>query len=216
MVIPSLKHLEIRQSLVFITLQFPNYKIESFHICEHINDCIEQLLNNNYKDDLAVGGSRQNILNSPSYSPSKIYCFDRLENIRSYSIALYMQKRFYLKEKVNDIITELFKGGLLEKWDKQSQMRRKYEVAYTIPLRLPVTHIMVPIVFVLGVGSFMSISTFIVEIYVFWKIEHSKHKIWIYLEQFFDGQRHYLKNVPERLQELKKHSISETYYPYVE
>lgn len=77
-------------------------------------------LHRNY--NIAVGGSRQNILNSPLYSQSKIYCFNGLENIATYPIALYMRKSFHLKDKVNDIIQEVSEAGLFEKWKEDSRL----------------------------------------------------------------------------------------------
>lgn len=186
--------------------------MEFFHISEDINECIGQLL---YDDKLAVGGSRQNILNSPSYSPSNVFCFNKLENIASYPIALYMQKDFYLKKQVDNIIRKIFDAGLVEKWLQDSCIE-KYESRYYPPDQLSVAYIGAALVFFLGVGSLFSISTFIAEKLVSWKMKQpARHKIWIYLEQFFDGKRHYFKNLPERLQRQNKYYVSENMFPYL-
>lgn len=129
---------------------------------------------------------------------------------------MYMRKDFYWKDKVNTIVQQLVEAGLFVKWQRDSQLHGKYEIPYAAqPIRLPISHASAALVFLIGVGSLMSISTFIVEQFVFWKMKQpNKLKIWMYLEQFVDGHRHYLKNVPERLQKQNKHS--EIIFPYLE
>ncbi|KAG4079216.1 hypothetical protein HA402_004591 [Bradysia odoriphaga] len=191
--------------------KFSNSKIETFHICEDISECLVHLLHNN---KLAIGGSRQNILNSPTYLQSEVFCFENLENIASYPVALYMRKNFNRKTKVDATVQQLFEAGFFDKWKRDSQLPRKHEMPYTLPLRLPVTHISAVLIFIIGVGSLMSILTFAAEKLIFWKMKQpNKHAIWKYLEQFVDGQRHYLKNLPERLQQNRH---SESIFPYVE
>lgn len=193
------------------TLQISDHKMESFHICEDMSECLLQLLHSN---KIAIAGSRQNILNSPLYSSSQVFCFKDLENIASYPVSLYMRKDFRLKEKLNEIIEQLLEAGYFDKWKTDCHLRGKYEEPYTIPLQLPITHISAALIFLFGVGSLLSTSTFIFEKLIFWKMhQRVKHKIWIYLQQFVDGERHYFKNVPERLQQQNKYS--EPDFPYL-
>lgn len=88
---------------------------------------------------------------------------------------------------------------------------------HAIPLRLPITHITAALIFLVGPGLLMSIGAFIIEKFVFWKMKQgTENKILIYLEQFFDGQRHYFKNLPERLQDQNECYVSESVFPYLE
>ncbi|XP_037033032.1 uncharacterized protein LOC119072018 [Bradysia coprophila] len=89
-----------------------NRKIESFYICEDIDECLVPNLEN-----LAVAGSRQNMINSPSYSPLQMFCLERLENIASYPIALYMRKDFPLAAKVDTIARQLLEAGFFVRWE---------------------------------------------------------------------------------------------------
>lgn len=165
-----------------------------------MNDCIEELLQNN-KQNLAIGGSRRNILSSSLYSPSRIYCFDRLENIANYPIALYMQKNSNFKDKIDNVILTLSQFGLIEKWNTEItglSPNNKHSKGNNTPHQLKMENIMAVILFVVCTGTMISTSTFLVEKYIFWKMaQRRKAKIFIYLDQFVDGQRHYLKNLDE-------------------
>lgn len=176
-----------------LTRQFSN----NFVICDNMNECIEELLRDeNHRS--AIGGSRRNIFKSPSYSPQTVYCFDRLENIASYPIALYMQRGHYLKEKVNNIILKLHEVGFFEKWniDIVGRPTSKYAMRDYSPLQLKVENIMAVVLFVLCAGTMISTSTFLSEKFIFSKMKQKKQcKIFIYLDRFVDGQRHYLKHL---------------------
>lgn len=198
-----------RRTVIFnFILQVSKLQLDSFHICDDIGDCLAQLAHDN---KLAIGGSRQNILSSPFYSPSQVFCFNRLENIVSYPIAFYMRKDFHLKDKVNDIIARLLNAGFFEKFNFKSG---KNQMPDATLLPLSVSHISLAL-FLIGVGSLLSILAFVVENYVFGKMKQRINcKIWKYIEQFFDGQRHYFKNIPERLQAQNRYS--EANFPYLE
>lgn len=164
-----------------------------------MNECIEKLLQDENHNS-AIGGSRLNIFNSPSYSSQTIYCFDRLENLASYPIALYMQRDHHLNEKVNNIILKLNEVGFFEKWniDVVGRPPSKYSMRNYTPLQLKVKNIMAVVLFVLCTGTMMSTSTFLVENFIFSKMRlQNKWKIFIYLDQFVDGQRHYFKHLLE-------------------
>ena len=151
-------------------------------------------------DYLAVGGSRQRILNSRSYSPLKIYCFDREENIASYQPALFMRQDFNLKRKINRIILNAFESGLFVKWDRDSQRKKERIIPYTPNPSFTLKEYTFAFVFVVGIGSLMAASSLLCEIVINRKMKQTtKAKIWSYLEQFFDGDRHYLKDLPEKL-----------------
>lgn len=63
-------------------------------------------------------------------------------------------------------------------------------------------NVMAVVIFVLFTGSMMSTATFFVEKFIFWKMQQQrKCKIFIYLDQFVDGHRHYLKNLPTNMHE---------------
>lgn len=132
-----------------------------------------------------------------------MFCFDDFENIASYPIALYMRKDFALKADVDAIAQQLLEAGFFVKWESDSRIEGERKSPYIIPLQLTVTHISAALIFLLGCGLMASTSAFAVESYVYWKLKGQgkmKRTIWIYLEQFLDGRRNYLKNVPQRLQ----------------
>lgn len=153
-----------------------------------------------YDDNLAIGGSRQHILNSRSYSPSKIYCFDRDENIASYQPALLMRKDFALRQKIDEIIQYAFESGLFVKWDRDSQRKKERILPFIPETELSLGHLSPAFVFIICVGSIMSILSVISELIIYRNMQQEQRSwIWMYFEQFFDGNRHYLKDLPEKL-----------------
>lgn len=167
--------------------------------------CLNQLKHDDY---LAVGGSRQRILNSRSYSPSKIFCFDQKESIAVYQQALFVRKDFALRRKVDKIIRRAFEGGLVLKWDRDSQRKKEHIIPYVPPPQFTLEEYAVAFVFIIGVGSFMSTSAFVCEIIINRKMNQmNRSRYWKYLEHFFDGKRHYLKNITDRLRRNKVRKV---------
>ncbi|XP_055309007.1 uncharacterized protein LOC129572917 [Sitodiplosis mosellana] len=174
-------------------------QIDSFFVCPNIDHCLDHLKHDD-NELLAIGGSRQRILNSQSYSPAGIFCFDR-ESIASFQPAMLMRKDFALKRKIDEIIRNAFESGLFVKWDRDSQRKKERVIPFEPSVVLSVENIAMPLVFAIGVGSLMATAAFYCEILISRKIkENAPSRHWVYLEQFFDGERHYLKNMTEKLQ----------------
>ncbi len=155
------------------------------------------------------------------YSNLEVFCFEGLENIASYPVALYMRKDFYLKDKLNEIVGALSEVGFLAEWKKGYQFKRIEEMPYTIPLyrQLSISNISANLVFTVGGGSLLGILTLVAEIIISWKMKQQRwgrRNIWKYLEEFFDGDRHYFKNLPDRLQKQRRHSENENCFPFLE
>lgn len=109
--------------------------------------------------------------------------------------------------KLNEIIWQLLEGGFFVKWETNAQIERKVDRSETMQYKLPLTHFLVAMVFVLGCGSLISTSVFVMEQLIYWKMKRRQrggvHYIWILLEQFVDGRRYYFKNVLERLEKRR-------------
>lgn len=182
-----------------ISFQYEKSQIGSFALCPSIDRCLDRLkLRENYR--LAVGGSRQRILNSRFYSPSKIYCFGHAENIASYQSVLLMRKDFALIGKIDKIIRNAFECGLLVKWDRDSQRKKEridpFEPKYALTLEQYVVFLVV----IYSIGCIWAILSFFAEIIIKRKMKQRKRSpIWKYLERFFDGNRYYFKNLLEKL-----------------
>lgn len=151
-------------------------------------------------DDLAVGGSRQNILNSRSYSPSKIFCFDRDKSIASYHPALMMRNEFHLRPRINEIIQNAFDSGLFDKWNRDNQKKKERLIPFEEPDALNIYHLIPAFINFIFCGSFISILTFFCECFIHRKMqEQNLSRNCMYVEQFLDSDRHYLKNLPEKI-----------------
>lgn len=111
-----------------------------------------------------------------------------------------MRQDFDLQPKIYDIVQKLFEAGLFVKWNTDSQRWKRYEISDDPVIQLTVADIAFGLFFFTFIGSLMSIATFVCERIIFLKMkQRNKHTVWIYLEQFVDGHRHYLNNLPEKL-----------------
>lgn len=157
----------------------------------------------NYR--LAVGGSRQRILNSCSYSPNEIFCFGRDESIASYHPAFLIRKNFALNSKIDKIIQNAFESGLFVKWDWDNQRKKERLIQFEPPDELTIQHFLGSFVFLVSGGAVLATITLLSERLSFRKIQNPNcSRVWIYLEHIFDGQRHCLKNLPEKLMNKRK------------
>lgn len=178
--------------LTFILFQYS--KIKSFGVCNNLNNCLRLLED----DKVAIGGSRQHILNIERFSPSKIHCFDSKERVISYYISFLMRSDFHLISKINRIIRKLSDGGLIVYWDRISKRKRERELPYVIPIKLKLEHFYFGMFFTISCGSFLATLIFVLEIFVSKKMKQKrKPKIWTYLAWFIDGERHCLIDLPE-------------------
>lgn len=178
-------------------LQFPEKQIEGFRICANIDDCLRDLKWDYYG---AVGASRQNILNSEEFSALKIFCFDYSQDIQTFPISLSVRKNLKLKPEIDRIIRHLFETGLFVEWERDNKKRAKYEYQY-FPDLIGLDHFKIVFLVVLGVGWTLSLSTLFCERLIFRKMQQrvgNRHRIWIRLERFVDGERHYLKNILQK------------------
>lgn len=168
-------------------------------MCPNVDGCLENLKRDD-NDCLAVGGSRQRILNSRSYSPSKMFCFDQDKSIASYQSALIIRTDFALRQKIDDIIRNAFEGGLFVKWNRDSQRKKKRIDPFEPEYALTLEQYAVFLVVIYSIGCILAIFSFLFEVIIQQKMKQSNRThIWIYFEQFFDGNRHYLTNLSQKL-----------------
>lgn len=147
--------------------------------------------------DLAVGGSRQRILNSPAYSRRKTFCFDPSESITTYQPALLIRNDFPLKSKVNDIIQNAFEGGLFLKWNRASQRKKERIIPFEVKPAITLEQYSIALVLVIGGGFFVASLTFFAEMIIQW--QSSSNRFWTAFECIVDGKRHLLRNLPEKI-----------------
>lgn len=170
-------------------------------MCPSIDHCLNQLAHDE-NTDLAVGGSRQHILNSHQYSMSNLFCFSRNENIASYPSVLLMRKDFAFKSRIDHIIQNAFEGGLFVKWNRDSQrkMKRKIYPDSSPELTLKEYGILFSI---FALGWSLSALVFICEYFIQNKLKESNtSEIWKFLDRFIDAKRYYFKNLPEKMEQI--------------
>lgn len=167
--------------------------VDNFFICNNIDTCLQHLKRpENYR--MAVGDSRLHLLSSPSYSPSELYCFDESESIFTYQVSLLLKNGSELEAKINRIIRNLFESGIFIKWSKEYQRNQQIDESDDTPRILTITHLLMPLIFVMGTLIPLSLIVFSLELVTFGKMSRGeKSRIWFYLEQMCNPDRHYLK-----------------------
>lgn len=188
----------------FFFPQYNQFQIDSFSVCPDIDRCLDQLKHAG-NENLAVGGSRQRILNSRSYSPLKIFCFDRYESIASYQPALLMRKDFVLRQRIDELIQNAFEGGLFVKWDRDSQRKKEHIFRYEAPLEITMEEFYVAY-FIFGSGLAVSFLSFTLEHLIQWRFRHTQKPrlpAWTFYQTVVDGRRNFFTNLPERLMETR-------------
>lgn len=166
--------------------------LDGYFTCPNLDDCL-QLLKVNY--NLAVAITRQHALNNPTIAQSDIFCFEENQNIYNYLISMYIRKDHRHFREINDIAQRAFETGLFKKWayDSKVKLPRVTVDATIISLKLEQIY---GAIFSYCLVTILSVSSIIVEI-----LAHPKSKIpnanrvWVYLDQFVDSERHYLKNI---------------------
>lgn len=149
---------------------------------------------------MAIGGSRQNILSIETHLTNQIYCFDRQENIASYPVSLIIKKSSPIKSKIEAVSRQLIESGLFVKWARDSRKRDTLRVPKEFE-GISLKHFDFPLLLICGIGLFVAFSSFIWEQITFhMMMKSTKTRFWSRLNTFFDSRRHFLKDLPEKLQ----------------
>lgn len=178
--------------------QYTEAQRKSFLVCSNITRCLAHL---DEFDTIAIGDSRHHILASVLFQSSNFYCFDHRENIADYRVSMLINQEFNHAHNIDEIIRRVFESGLFVKWHSD---HRRIKTTSSIEFGSPsvtVEQISAAFVFIILGGWTLATLTFIAEHIIFRNYRREGAScIWMYLERFFDGQRHYMKNLPERLQ----------------
>lgn len=159
---------------------------------------------------MAVGGSRQHILNSRFYSPWEMFCFGSDQSIVNFQPRLMLRVDILLQSKINRIIQNAFESGLFSKWERDSQRKKERIFPIEPPLTLNLEQYSFALVTIYGSGVIISTLALCFEFVIRWNMIRSHQwRIWMYLQQFFDGQRHYFKDSVKILIESREQNDSQ-------
>lgn len=149
--------------------------------------------------DMAIGGSRQHILNSRSYSSREHFCFNPDQNIVSYQPRLLMRMNAPLRSRIDRIIRNSLESGLFEKWKRDSERRKEPK-----QIEQEETHVLTCEHFLFLYGTVYATGVVMASLSLYSEIiikrnmmKSPRLRIWMYLEHFFDGNRNYLRNLVE-------------------
>ncbi|XP_030369549.1 uncharacterized protein LOC115620458 [Scaptodrosophila lebanonensis] len=97
------------------------YIREKFQMCYNIVEC----LNNAAEDEtIAVAVSRHHSFYNPRIERTRLYCFDRNENLYMYLVTMLLPKKFHLLHQINPIIRHIIESGHVQKWARDLDMIR--------------------------------------------------------------------------------------------
>lgn len=180
-----------------------------------MDSCLKRLKHED-SYDLAVGGSRHHILNSRSYSPSELFCFDPRERIAGYQPVMFIRKDYALKSRIHEITRNAFESGLFAKWSRDSQRKRERIFSEEENLSVTLEDYYVALIMILGIGLSAATLIFFWEHFVQQQVQKKPRSPWTCLRNTLDGHRHYLTDIPENLQNglsIKDFIVSNrTYY----
>lgn len=145
------------------------------------------------------------MLSSVAYNQNNIFCFDTREKIANNRISMLINRHFERRYNINGIIRRIIEAGLFEKWRSSRKRHHFNQASERSTLSLSFEQMALAFKFILCSGLFISTLTFLCEIVIARKMcERNPARIWVHLERFFDGKRHYLTNLPERLAKSRK------------
>lgn len=181
-------------------IQFSSDDVMTFQQCSNMNHCLRELKRDeNY--DLAVGGFSQHLRYLPQFSATDIFCFDKSESLISYPISLIVKVE--QKTIIDTVIRRLLEFGIIRKLKVDIQRMKKVhgEIAEdAVPSTLRFEHVYCVFVTTYGIGISFSILIWLFELFVDKRLRSPRaHRFWYFIERCIDGQRHYFKNLPERL-----------------
>lgn len=159
----------------------------------------------NEYDTIAIGASRHHMLSANTYNPNQIFCFNDHESIASYRVSMIIDREFNRRHNVNQLIQRIAESGLFSKWYSEHK-RNWFDPSVDLgTLNVRIEQIVGPVVFDLSAGWILGLLCFIAENIIHRKLrDNNASRIWTKLGHFFDGERHYLTNLPERLQASRK------------
>lgn len=155
-----------------------------------MDECLQLLRN---FDNVVVSASREHALNSPVIAKTELFCFAKTNNVYSYAVAMMTQKNFHLLGRMNSIIRRVMEFGLIQKWDKDSDVMQKQSEGEDDGLVvLTVGHIAGALI-IMSVGYMLALVTFIAELVVNCRMLQAHHNwLWRLCDKFLDAQRYFL------------------------
>lgn len=170
-----------------------------FHQCNSTDHCL-RILRRNENFDLVVGGFSQNLRYSSQFSASELFCLDKSESLVSYPITLVVKNE--RKAIIDTIIRRLDEFGFIQKLKLDMKSKKiLHTVEDDAPSALQFSEIYGAFIFFYGIGLVCSIIIWLFELFVNMKLNsQNAHRAWYFIDRCIDGQRHYFKDLPEKLQ----------------
>lgn len=159
--------------------------LTEYEICANLDQCLQRLT---IEKNLAVATPR---MRERAIQKSHLYCFDESQSIKRYSVAMYVNHRFFHWQRVHVFTERFFEAGLFQKWTMDSELNT-VAIANQQVQKISL-QILLGALFVCSLVLFWAIVALIVEIIAH---KQSRRKIarfrmlWTFLECVFDNERY--------------------------
>lgn len=180
--------------IISFIFQFPSGMLNQYKICQYIDDCLVQLIDD---DRLAVAISQKHALNNRLVASWNLNCFNGREIIYSYPLAIFTQSDHPLRQKIEQLTQMAVEGGLLNKWTsdatnefKQEKLNKHYSKSLSIQqFAFPFT--------ALCCSCAISFVAFLIEhiVYKLARTNGKYQKYWKFLDKCLDGRRLFFDNL---------------------
>lgn len=97
-----------------------------FKVCVNMSMCLDELTSKRHVH-YAVALPRSEAERTHQFASNEMYCFEKAENIRNYSVSLMVRKNFECMPEVNEIVKQALEAGLIKKWSSDGQSLRQHE-----------------------------------------------------------------------------------------
>lgn len=137
-------------------------------------------------------------MNNPVLPKTEIFCFSKINNVYSFSVAMITKKYFHLLPQLNSIIRRVLEFGLLEKWAKDNSAATLKLIQSSDDgstddglVVLTVGHITAAMIIML-IGYAIALIAFFGEVIVAKKLSYSTHKsFWSFWDKVFDTRQYF-------------------------
>lgn len=165
--------------------------IDSFKVCENLDVCLRQLIDN---EELAVAVSREYIRNKNINLTSQIYCFDKHETLYNYAMTFLIRDDFNYTKQLNAFIQEVDANGLVEKWRSNGRIGNRNKIKEKVYNQFGLKDFY-GMSIIGGALALTAILSLLLEMFAYKKARKSRNsELWRKVERLFDSKRYFMTN----------------------
>lgn len=165
--------------------------INSFRVCENLDVCLRQLIDN---EELAVAVSREYIRNTNLNLTSQIYCFDNHETLYNYALTFLIRNDFNYTKQLNAFIQKVDENGFIEKWRSNGRIGNRKKIKEKVHNQFGLKDFYG--ISIIGAAlALTAVLCLLLEMFAYKKSRKSRNrKLWRKVERLIDSKRYFMTN----------------------